>query len=110
MGWEVDESASALRDAGGDVVAAAEALAAGVPPVLSNGVDIHKDVTATESGWVHDCTIDSLTEQLRAAIKNPAEREIRSQNAKRCAADRYGWASIAQTLQGHYQQILSSSN
>jgi len=90
-------------------IAAAEALAAGIPPVISSGVDIHKDVTATESGWVHDCTLESLTQQLRHAIKSPAEREIRSQNAVRCAADRYGWDAIAQTLQGHYQQILGST-
>lgn len=90
-------------------IAAAEALAAGIPAVISNGVDIHKDVTATESGWVHECTLESLTEQLRNAIKSSAERDIRGTNGKHCAVDRYGWEAIAQTLQGHYQQILSST-
>lgn len=89
-------------------IAAAEALAAGLPVVMSNGVDIHKDVTATESGWIHDCTIESLVEQLRQALKNPAERAIRGENARRCAADRYGWEAIAQQLQTYYQQIISA--
>lgn len=87
-------------------IAAAEALAAGVPVVISEGVDIHKDVTATESGWVHQCSVESLVEQLRHGIKNPAERAIRSENAKRCAAERYGWAAIAQQLQRVYQDLL----
>ncbi len=86
-------------------IAVAEAMAAGVPVVISDQVHIHPDITAAEAGWISTCSVDSVGDHLRMALKDAAERQIRGQNARRCAAERYSWGAIAAQLREHYQSL-----
>ena len=88
-------------------IAVAEAMLAGLPVVISDQVHIWQTIQDTESGWICECTVDSLTQQLRAALQAPQERTQRGLNAQHCAQDHYSWTAIAERAIATYQHILS---
>lgn len=88
-------------------IAVAEAMAAGKPVVISDGVYIWEDVKNAEAGWVCSLTVESLTDNLRLALQNKTERENRGVKAREYALKEYSWNAIAkQTIQA-YKEILS---
>ncbi|MBD2070167.1 glycosyltransferase [Leptolyngbya sp. FACHB-671] len=88
-------------------IAVAEAMAAGVPVVISDQVHIWEDVKQSEAGWVSACEVNALTDQLRAAIQSVPERQRRGANAQAHALKHYSWKAIAQQTIQAYQQILA---
>ncbi|MEM9816926.1 MAG: hormogonium polysaccharide biosynthesis glycosyltransferase HpsP [Cyanobacteria bacterium P01_D01_bin.6] len=90
-------------------ISVAEAMLAGSPVVISDQVHIWDTIQQTESGWICECTVDSLTQQLRDALKLPDERTQRGLNAQRCAKDHYSWDAIAERAINIYQDILAQS-
>ncbi|NEQ43705.1 MAG: glycosyltransferase [Leptolyngbya sp. SIOISBB] len=88
-------------------ISVAEAMLAGSPVVISNQVHIWDTIQKTESGWICECTVDSVTAQLRDALKSPNERTQRGHNAQRCAKNYYSWDAIAERALSIYQRILS---
>lgn len=91
-------------------IAVAEAMAAGVPVLISNQVYIWQDVQQAEAGWVTDCTVESLTNTLRIAFSNPADRQQRGINAQAYALKHYSWESIAQRAIQIYHQCLGANS
>jgi glycosyltransferase involved in cell wall biosynthesis len=87
-------------------IAVAEAMAAGVPVVISDQVHIWEDIKQAEAGWVGACEVNALTEQLRAAIQSAPERQRRGTNAQAYALRHYSWQAIAQQTIQAYRQIL----
>lgn len=88
-------------------IAVAEAMASGIPVVISDQVYIWQDIQQAEAGWVTSLTVESLTDGLRFALQNQAERERRGLRAKDYALRHYSWDAIAQQMIEAYQQILS---
>ena len=88
-------------------IAVAEAMIAGLPVVISRGVYIWEDIAQSQSGWVCDLTVESLTAALREALSRHDLRQARGENARRLAREEYGWDAIAQQTLTTYQQILS---
>lgn len=88
-------------------IAIAEAMLAGLPVVISDQVHIWRSIQQTDAGWICECSVASLTTQLREALKSSAERQQRGQNAQRCAQENYSWEAIAEQAIGCYQSILS---
>ncbi|NJN57533.1 MAG: glycosyltransferase [Leptolyngbyaceae cyanobacterium SL_5_9] len=87
-------------------IAVAEAMAAGVPVVISDQVHIWEDIKQAEAGWVSACEVNALTEQLRTAIQSDPERQRRGTNAQAHALKHYSWQAIAQQTIQAYRQIL----
>jgi glycosyltransferase involved in cell wall biosynthesis len=90
-------------------IAVAEAMAAGVPVVISDQVHIWEEVKQAEAGWVCTCEVSALTEQLKAAIQSASERQRRGANAQTHALKHYSWRAIAQQTMQAYRQILVNS-
>ncbi|MFB2967867.1 hormogonium polysaccharide biosynthesis glycosyltransferase HpsP [Aerosakkonema sp. BLCC-F183] len=90
-------------------IAVAEAMVAGKPVVISDGVYIWEDVQNAEAGWVCSLTVESLTEKLRLALRDEGERKRRGLNAQKNALKEYSWDAIAQQTIQAYQEILSST-
>lgn len=86
-------------------IAVAEAMAAGVPVVISDRVHIWPDVAEAEAGWICTCDVSSFTDVVRSALADGADRQRRGQNARACAAARYSWPAIAQQLLTAYGEI-----
>ncbi len=90
-------------------IAVAEAMVAGIPVLISDRVQIWSDVQQSESGWVAQCSTDSIAAQLKAALQNPSECQRRGENARQYALKHYSWDAIARATIEAYQQILAGS-
>ncbi|OLP19608.1 glycosyl transferase group 1 [Leptolyngbya sp. 'hensonii'] len=88
-------------------IAVAEAMAAGVPVVISDQVHIWEEVQQAEAGWVCPCAVDPLVEQLRAALQDLPECRRRGQQARTYALEHYSWPAIARKMLQTYQEILN---
>ncbi|MGD1867628.1 MAG: hormogonium polysaccharide biosynthesis glycosyltransferase HpsP [Phormidesmis sp.] len=87
-------------------IAVAEAMAAKIPVIISDQVHIWPAIEENEAGWVVPTEVKPLAEALSVALADGEERERRGENAHRCAAEKYGWPSIARRLVGKYQTLV----
>jgi glycosyltransferase involved in cell wall biosynthesis len=86
-------------------IAAAEALAAGTPVILSPGVALAPDVRQAGAGLVCEPEPAALAQALERALQPPSAAMVEA--ARALAAERYSWPAIAAALEQHYQAILS---
>jgi glycosyltransferase involved in cell wall biosynthesis len=89
-------------------IAVAEAMAAGIPVVISDGVDLHPAVQEAAAGWVTPCTVEGLTSALETALNNAEIRQQRGKNAQNLIIDKYSWSAIAEQMLTVYEQISST--
>ncbi|MEG4961067.1 MULTISPECIES: hormogonium polysaccharide biosynthesis glycosyltransferase HpsP [unclassified Microcoleus] len=91
-------------------IAVAEAMAAGVPVVISDRIHIAEDIQQAEAGWVGLLEVGAIANSIKSALLNPQERQRRGLNGKKYAEKYYNWDAIAQQTIDAYQQIVSSTN
>jgi glycosyltransferase involved in cell wall biosynthesis len=91
-------------------IAVAEAMAAGVPVVISDRVYICDDIQQAEAGWVAPLEVGDLANSIKSALLNPEERKRRGLNGKEYAEKHYNWEDLARQTIDAYQQILASIN
>ncbi|MDJ0673796.1 MAG: hormogonium polysaccharide biosynthesis glycosyltransferase HpsP [Calothrix sp. MO_167.B42] len=87
-------------------IAVAEAMVAGIPVVISDGVHICQQVRDSESGWVGTTDVNDLVKLLTEALENPQERQRRGLRAKAYALQHYSWNAIARQIIAAYQDII----
>lgn len=85
-------------------ISVVEALACGVPVVVSPGVNLAADIEAAAAGWVAPRAIEGLAPVLRAAMQDPVERARRGRNAGLFAAQ-FRWANVADQLVSLYESM-----
>ena len=90
-------------------IAVAEAMAAGVPVVISDQVHIWQDIQQARAGWVSSCEVSALVDRLRIALQSASERQQRGANAKAYALQHYSWDAIAQQMIGAYRQVITQA-
>ena len=81
-----------------------EALALGVPAILSTAVDLADAVREHAAGWVVEPTVESIRTGLADAFSRPAERSARGASA-RTLARRFAWPDIAAELVDLYSRL-----
>ncbi|NEQ21125.1 MAG: glycosyltransferase [Microcoleus sp. SIO2G3] len=87
-------------------IAVAEAMAAGVPVVVSDRVSIASVVQSTQAGWVTSCDRSTLMEVLRSALSDPVERQQRGTNGRQYAAANFDWQQIARRAIAFYHSVV----
>lgn len=85
-------------------IAAAEALMAGTPVLLSPGVALAAEVEAAQAGLVCEPTVEALAACLEQCLE-PSPLQMR-QAARQLAEQQFSWSSISRQLIGHYEAIL----
>lgn len=66
-------------------IAVAEALAAGVPVLITNKIDIHSDISKFNAGLVVDDTVEGVLEGLEKwSVLTTEEKQIMKVNARLC--------------------------
>ena len=71
-------------------ISVVEALAAGVPVLISNRVNIWREIDADRAGYIESDDLAGTTRLLQRWIDTPpAERETIRQNARHCFAQRF---------------------
>jgi glycosyltransferase involved in cell wall biosynthesis len=81
-----------------------EALACGVPAIVSTGVNLSPAVEAAGAGWVVGNDEAALVGALTEAISD-ADRRARRSHAARGLASRFTWAESARQLESLYGSL-----
>ncbi len=92
----------------GQPIAALEAMAAGLPVLLSPGCHLD-EVDGAGAGFVVDAAVAAFAEKLRLLLTDQAMRHEVGERARRLAEERYAWDGIAERLENVYQSLLGSS-
>ena len=85
-------------------IAVVEAMAAGLPVIVTPGVNLAGDVASAGAGWVTDRDVPALTTTLRSALSNALERDRRGHAARRFA-DQFRWPAVAEGLRSMYEKV-----
>ena len=87
-----------------------EAMAAGVPPIVSSEVALADEVRQHEGGWVLDLgssAANDLADAIAHALGDSSERQRRGRRAAELARS-FDWPRIGQLLESHYRRIVST--
>jgi len=86
-------------------LAAAESLACGVPVIVSDHVNLARQIEAAGAGWVASLDRASLSSALLEALSNDKERERRGLAGRRLAQKEFSWSGVARDLIGLYARV-----
>lgn len=84
-----------------------EAMACGVPVLVSPQVNLAPEIMAAEAGWVTPLNAGSLTETLTEALSNEQERQHRGNNGRKLAGG-FAAENVAAELITLYRSLLGN--
>lgn len=90
----------------GQPLGAMEALAMGIPAILTPGTNMADDVVKYECGWKADFSVSDIAEKIIDAYNSKNKLYTFSQNAINMAKNNYSWECIAQKSIEEYKKIL----
>ncbi len=88
-------------------LAAAEAMACGVPVLLSAAVNLADDVRKADAGWVTSLAPAALRDTLATALADDARRRERGAAGRALVNARFTWPRVAETLVGLYADLVA---
>jgi glycosyltransferase involved in cell wall biosynthesis len=91
-------------------VAVAEAMAAGLPVIVTPGVQISPEIAAANAGLVVEGEIDTLADVIATLLTSPHLRRKLGENGKRLVSCQYSWKVIAQNLICVYTAIIEGKS
>ena len=91
-------------------VAVAEAMAAGLPVIVTPGVQISPEIAAAKAGFVVEGEIETLADAIATLLNSPHLRHKLGENGKRLVSRRYSWKVIAQNLISVYTAIIEGKS
>ncbi len=116
-GWlEGEKKNAALRNAGLVALPSrqenfglciAEAMACGVPVLVSPQVNLADTIESFKCGWVAELNDGALSDALAAAMGNGGERVIRGAAGRELASHRFSWSAIAGDLSRVYASTIN---
>ena len=86
-------------------LSAAEAMALGVPVIVSDRVNLADDIRAAGAGWVSGPDPQSLGLALKAALADPGARHARGEAGRALARRRFVWSVIGRQLFELYRTL-----
>jgi glycosyltransferase involved in cell wall biosynthesis len=86
--------------------AVAEAMASGVPVVISDQVNIWPEVVRAESGLVVPCDAEATAQALRSVLGDPARGRQMGSNGRRWAAQHLPWEVVAAQMTRAYEDTV----
>jgi glycosyltransferase involved in cell wall biosynthesis len=90
-------------------VAVAEAMAAGLPVIVTPGVQISPEIATSQAGLVIEGEVDLLVTGILHLLRSPHELRRLGENGRHLAQERYSWGAIAQTLTHIYDSVSSTT-
>ncbi len=79
-------------------IALLEAMASGLPIILSDRCGLHQQIKVHKCGLVVQPNVDSVVSAM-AAMEDPAARAIYGENARKLALEEHVWPEIAENLE-----------
>jgi glycosyltransferase involved in cell wall biosynthesis len=90
-------------------LAVVEAMASGLPVVISNRVNIWREVAGANAGIAVNCDAAALADGLVALLDDGELRRTQGENGRRLVRQRYDWKIVADQMLRVYREILSKS-
>ena len=84
-----------------------EAMACGVPVLVSPHVNLAPEIAATEAGWVASLNSEMLKDTLMRALENAPERQRRGRNGQKLAGD-FAAERVASDLLQLYRTLIGT--
>lgn len=119
-GWlDSDEKAHVLRDASlfaltsaheNFGMSVAEAMASGLPVLVSEHVGLSADVRRADAGWVTTLDPTDVGHKLRDALLHETLRHKRGANARRLIEQKFTWPRVAEQLTALYAGLAGRSS
>jgi glycosyltransferase involved in cell wall biosynthesis len=88
-------------------IALVEAMACGLPAIVSPGVNLGHELALAGAGWLVERRPQALAETLGRAMRDTDERTARGANAT-AFARRFRWDQVTHGLQAMYESVLRS--
>jgi glycosyltransferase involved in cell wall biosynthesis len=86
-----------------------EAIAYGMPCVVTTGSNMRKEIEAVDAGWTANNDAESIKEALLAMIADKNRFEEKGRNARNLAKE-YDWNTIAERTHDVYKSLLKGKN
>ncbi len=84
-----------------------EAMACGLPVVISNRVNIHSEITDAGAGIVTDCDAVDVTGAVVGLLNDSLTRREMGARGRLAARERYAWQNIVKDLSGEYEKVIT---
>jgi glycosyltransferase involved in cell wall biosynthesis len=88
-------------------IAAAEAMASGLPVIVSNQTGLHREISNAEAGLVVPCDASAVGEAMLTLLQNPALRRSMGQRGAVLAREKYSTEAVTRQLIGLYNQVVN---
>jgi glycosyltransferase involved in cell wall biosynthesis len=89
-------------------VAVVEAMAAGLPIVISDRVNIWREVADARAGLVVRCDVGETARAMALLLNDSAERLAMGDRARRLAAERFTWPAAGKRMLQVYRGIMET--
>lgn len=87
-------------------VSVVEAMAAGCPVVISDQVNIHREVSDAYAGRVVRCDANELFNALNEMLSNEETRQSMGHNGQKLVKEKYDWNQIGEKVLFLYQTCI----
>ena len=91
-------------------VAVVEAMAAGLPVVISDRVNICREVADARAGLVVGCDAEALRRGLAAVLDDPAGAAAMADRARRLVAEQFTWSAAGARMVDVYRRIVAGGD
>lgn len=85
-------------------ISVVEAMAAGRPVVISDQVNIWREIEATGAGTVVPCDVERLADALLRLAKDPSARQTMGSAASTTARERFDWDGVVGHMEAAYER------
>lgn len=90
-------------------IAVVEAMAAGLPVVISNRVNIWREIDAAGAGLVVNTDAGEVANAVLALLDSPPIAKEMGARGRRLARDRFSWRTAGERLIQLYERVLSEA-
>jgi len=84
-----------------------EAMACGLPVVISDHVNIHADVTRSGAGLVTRCMVDEVVQAMDVLLQDRELRITMGQAGRRFVQVTYTWPRIVEAFSREYEHVIA---
>jgi glycosyltransferase involved in cell wall biosynthesis len=89
-------------------IAALEAMAAGLPVIVSDHVAIHREISQARAGMTVACDVNQITDALARLLSDSTLRRSMAEDGRCLVRQKYSSDAVARMLIGVYDQVAAT--
>jgi glycosyltransferase involved in cell wall biosynthesis len=88
-------------------ISVVEAMACGLPVIISDKVNIWREIEKGQAGWVAPCDAEQFSKRMMELLDNPEKAKDMGTNGKALVKEKFQWSGVALAMEKAYYSILS---